>query len=69
MKYTVYMAAVAWDDIPFSTLHKSWCKLLGESEPELSSEHNSLQADIEDFQEVFKELDHDIFSRSSRMAE
>ena len=60
MKDAVYMAAMAWDDIPSSTLRKSWCKLLGESEPELSSEHNSLQTDIEEFQEAFRELDHDI---------
>ena len=29
VKDTIYMTAVAWDDIPSLTLSKSWLKLLG----------------------------------------
>ena len=56
----VYMSAQAWNDLPRSTLLKSWNKLLGRSDEAAGEGTNEPVSLATEFQPLFQKLNCDI---------
>ena len=55
MKHVVYMSAEAWDDVPSTTLLKSWNKLLRRTE-EIAQETDDLESSTTELQPLLTKL-------------